>query len=62
MNNPLKYRGYSFFQSAYLEGPPEATVLAVRKDPGTPLVYLGCLIVIAGVVSMFIFRRGSPPE
>ena len=57
MNNPLKYRGYSFFQSAYLEGPPEATVLSVRKDPGTPLVYAGCLIVIAGVVSMFIFRR-----
>ncbi len=33
-----------------------------RKDPGTPLVYAGFLIVIAGVVSMFIFRKGNQPE
>ncbi len=59
MNNPLKYRGFSFFQSGYLEGPTETTILSVRKDPGTPLVYLGCLIVVAGVISMFIFRRGD---
>ncbi|MBI3616240.1 MAG: cytochrome c biogenesis protein ResB [Candidatus Omnitrophica bacterium] len=59
MNNPLKYRGFSFFQSGFLEGPVETTVLSVRKDPGTPLVYAGFLIVIAGVVSMFIFRRGT---
>jgi len=102
MNNPLKYRGFSFFQSGFLEGPVEtppdggtsldrnfreappdggtsldrnfretppdggtsldrnfreATVLSVRKDPGTPLVYAGFLIVIGGVVSMFVFRR-----
>ncbi len=57
MNNPLKYRGYSFFQSSYILGPREATVLSVRKDPGTPLVYAGFLIVVAGVVGMFIFRR-----
>lgn len=57
MNNPLKYRGYSFFQSSYILGPREATVLSVRKDPGTPLVYAGFLIIVAGVVGMFIFRR-----
>ena len=57
MNNPLKYRGFSFFQSGFLGGPVETTVLSVRKDPGTPLVYAGFLIVIAGVVTMFIFRK-----
>ncbi len=57
MNNPLKYRGFSFFQSGFLEGPVETTVLSVRKDPGTPLVYTGFLIVIAGVVSLFVFRK-----
>jgi hypothetical protein len=31
-------------------------VLAVRNDPGTPLVYAGFLIVIAGVVSLFVTR------
>jgi len=57
MNNPLKYRGFSFFQSGFLEGPVQTTVLAVRKDPGTPLVYAGFLTVIAGVVCMFLFRK-----
>ena len=60
MNNPLRYRGYSFYQSSYIPGPPETTVLSVRNDPGTPLVYAGFLIVIAGVVSMFILRRSEP--
>ncbi len=57
MNHPLRYRGYSFYQSSYLTGPPETTVLSVRRDPGTPLVYTGFLIVLAGVLTMFIFRR-----
>ncbi len=61
MNNPLKYRGYSFFQSSYILGPRETTVLSVRNDPGTPLVYAGFLIIVAGVVGMFIFRRPEPP-
>ena len=54
MNNPLRYRGYSFFQSSYVPGTPETTVLSVRNDPGTPCVYAGFLIVIAGVVLMFL--------
>jgi len=62
MNNPLKYRGYSFFQSSYIEGPVETTVLSVRNDPGTPLVYAGFLIVVAGVVSMFVLRARAEPS
>ncbi len=56
MNHPLKYRGYTFFQSSYVPGNPETTILSVRNDPGTPLVYAGFLIVIAGVVSLFVLR------
>jgi len=56
MNHPLRYRGYSFFQSSFVEGPVETTVLSVRNDPGTPLVYAGFLIVITGVVTMFVMR------
>ena len=56
MNHPLRYRGYSFFQSSYIPGDVETTVLSVRNDPGTPLVYAGFLIVIAGVVSLFVSR------
>jgi hypothetical protein len=57
MNNPLRYRGYSLYQSSFIPGAVETTVLSVRSDPGTPFVYAGFLIVIAGVVSMFVLRR-----
>ena len=60
MNHPLKYRGYTFFQSSYVaNGGPETTILSVRNDPGTPLVYAGFLIVLAGVVSLFVMRRSA---
>ena len=59
MNNPLKYRGFSLFQSSFAPGPPETTILSVRNDPGTPLVYTGFLIIVGGIVSMFILRRKS---
>src|SRR3989338_8276261 len=63
MNNPLRYRGYSFFQSSYIPGSPETTILSVRSDPGTPFVYAGFIIVILGVVSMFILRsRAARPR
>ena len=56
MNNPLKYRGYSLFQSSFVPGAAETTILSVRKDPGTPLVYAGFLIVLSGVVLLFTSR------
>jgi len=59
MNTPLRYRGYSFYQSSFIDGPKQTTVLSVRNDPGTPFVYAGFLIVIGGVMSLFISRRAS---
>jgi hypothetical protein len=60
MNNPLRYRGFSLYQASFIPGAVETTVLAVRSDPGTPFVYAGFLIVIAGVVSMFVLRPRLP--
>lgn len=57
MNMPLKYRGYSLFQSSFIPGEPETTVLSVRNDPGTPLVYTGFLIILSGVILLFL--RGT---
>ena len=60
MNHPLKYRGFSCYQSSYLaSGPSETTVLSVRSDPGTPLVYAGFIIVVFGCAGLFWFR-GAP--
>lgn len=56
MNNPFRYRGYSLFQSSFIPGSPEVTILSVRNDPGTPVVYTGFITVIAGVMSLFILR------
>ncbi|MBI2870643.1 MAG: cytochrome c biogenesis protein ResB [Candidatus Omnitrophica bacterium] len=56
MNNPLKYRGFSLFQSSWIDGPVQTTVLSVRNDPGTPLVYSGFIIVVVGIVSLFVRR------
>jgi hypothetical protein len=60
MNQPLRYRGFSLYQSSFIPGAVETTVLSARNDPGTPFVYAGFLIVIAGVVLMFVGRRTAP--
>ncbi len=57
MNNPLKHRGFSLFQSSYAMGATETTILSVRNDPGTGLVYAGFLTVVAGIVSLFALRN-----
>lgn len=62
MNQPLRYRGYHLYQSSYVPGEVETTILSVRNDPGTPFVYAGFLIVIGGVVTMFIFRAPKERE
>ncbi len=56
MNQPISYKGFKFFQASFIEGPVETTVLAVRKDPGTPLVYAGYLIVIMGILTLFMAK------
>ena len=73
MNTPLKYKGFTFFQSSYLQAPVETpfrgipldknfvetTILSVRNDPGTPLVYTGFVTIVLGIVTMFVFRKGE---
>jgi cytochrome c biogenesis protein ResB len=60
MNAPLRYRGYSLYQSSYIPGPPEVTILSLRSDPGTPLVYAGGAIILLGVIGMFVLRAPRP--
>jgi hypothetical protein len=54
MNNPLTYRGLRFFQSSVIEGPVETTMLSVRRDPGTPVVYAGFLAITLGLGTIFL--------
>ena len=56
MNHPLRYRGYKIFQSGYQEGPSDASVFSVRNDPGVPLVYTGCSILVLGIALLFYWK------
>ncbi len=62
MNNPLVYRGYRIYQSGYSQeqGSPEVSIFAVGRDPGVPVKYLGALIMVGGIITMFYTRRAPP--
>ena len=56
MNNPLRYAGYTFFQSSFrqdLMGRDYATVLQVVENPGRIIPYLSCIMVAGGLVAHF---------
>jgi hypothetical protein len=60
MNEPLKYKGLTFYQASFSNGPsgkPEISVLSVNYDPGRWLKYLGSIILSLGIVWLFYDRR-----
>ena len=60
MNEPLKWAGYTIYQSGFEEdadGVPQASVFAINKDPGRFLKYGGSLLVILGTVLLFLKRN-----
>lgn len=60
MNNPLKYKGYTFYQASFSEderGKPVMSILSVNKDPGRFLKYLGSLLIVLGSILLFWFKR-----
>jgi len=48
MNNPLRYRGETFYQSSFLAN-DSGTVLQVVKNVGWMIPYVSCMIVAAGM-------------
>ncbi len=52
MNKPLRYKGYTFFQSSFLtdEGGNLATVLAVVKNAGRLYPYIASIIICIGLL------------
>lgn len=60
MNEPLKYKGLTFYQASFQQdemGRPVSSVLSVNYDPGRVLKYMGSLIVSLGIILLFYFRR-----
>lgn len=59
MNRPLNYGGLRFYQSGYrpMPGGQEVSILAVARDPGRPLKYLGSAMICLGIAVMLAMRR-----
>ncbi len=55
MNNPLRYRGETFYQSGYqpLPSGKEMTTLQVVRNSGWMLPYIGCIVVAFGMFAQF---------
>jgi hypothetical protein len=55
MNQPLKYAGYTFYQSSYENGFPRPTVsiFSVNQDPGRTLKYFGSILLVLGICVLF---------
>jgi cytochrome c biogenesis protein ResB len=53
VNRPMKYGGYTFYQTGYDPKDPTWTSLQVVRDPGVPLVYAGFAFLIAGLFTVF---------
>jgi len=57
MNRELSYRGYRLFQSSYQQAQGrDQTVLAVSRDPGQPIVFLGYVVLMLGMTVVLATR------
>ncbi|PKN56965.1 MAG: hypothetical protein CVU56_13335 [Deltaproteobacteria bacterium HGW-Deltaproteobacteria-14] len=51
MNEPLRYKGYTLFQSSYIQGRgPETTVLAVVQNDGRLFPYISSIVICIGLL------------
>ena len=67
MNHPLDHNGYTFYQMRYqpdidphTERPTGRflSVFQVATNPGRPIIYTGCLLVVLGTFAQFYMRAG----
>lgn len=57
MNKPLRYAGYTFFQSSFEQGPDfETTILAVVQNKGWLFPYIGSLVIGAGLLLHILIK------
>lgn len=59
MNEPLKYNGYTVYQSSFEtdeRGEPVLSIFSVNYDPGRPIKYAGALCIVGGIGIMFYWK------
>ncbi|MBI4864324.1 MAG: cytochrome c biogenesis protein ResB, partial [Candidatus Riflebacteria bacterium] len=60
MNEPLVHRGWTFYQSSYVEGSPMTSIFQVTYDPGGRIAYLGFFGFTIGLFCVMWFRSTRP--
>ncbi len=67
MNHPLDHGGFTFYQSNYIRVRDPDTgeftgqfqsVFQVATNPGRPIIYTGCILVVLGTFLQFYMRAG----
>ena len=57
MNEPLRYKGYTFYQSSFIESPDgETTVLAAVQNYGRLFPYISSIIMCIGLLVHLITK------
>lgn len=57
MNEPLRYKGFTFFQSSFTQSPKgEATILAVVENQGRLFPYIATGIIALGLILQLLIR------
>jgi cytochrome c biogenesis protein ResB len=58
MNEPLRYKGYTLFQSSFIETPDgDISVLAVVWNAGRSFPYISGLVMCLGIIVHLFVRR-----
>lgn len=59
MNNPLKYKGFTFYQASYSQDQQGnySSTLTANVDQGRPLKYLGSLLLVFGAIWHYLLNR-----
>jgi hypothetical protein len=52
MNNPLRYRGYTFYQAGF-DNNDTTTVLQVAQNPSWLVPYISCALIVFGMLLQF---------
>jgi len=52
MNNPLRYRGYTFYQAGF-DNNDTTTVLQVAQNPSWLVPYISCALIVLGMLIQF---------
>jgi hypothetical protein len=58
MNNPLRYRGQTFYQAGFEPG-DKGTILQVVRNPASLAPYIACSLVALGLVVQFLMHLFS---